>query len=665
KAGDYAAASSELTVLAGEYPAMRDHCLYFAGLALDRQRKLKPAIASYDAVSPQSSLFAEARFAMVRVLRRKWDFHGAVAALKPLRELPATPRYDAVRRRTLMEIIDMQRGLGNYPAEYRAMIELWATSPLSREAERLWTRLKQQPVPNPWRLTRAESFLSFHDNDEAIRLASQVRTLPPEDEACRAAFIVGNGHRKERRHRKAIAALAPLVSQCLTHPLRPQAMYVMGYSQSVVDRPNGIRTYEALARDYPNHPFADDALFFAAELYARLDQTRAALEVLEKVASRYPSGNFTAEALFHLGWLHRKRGDVAEAARAFERLEQSASAEHEDQLRARYWRARVLDEGRDGASLALYRRLAAEDPTTWYGLLARSRVGPEVTPGGNECALKTCASPSAWPREAGPLASDPRFLAGVELLRMGLREAGAELMRIDRRALPPDSARLLMDVFAMAGQERRAARVARAALGQHLRGGIDGESQKVWEAVYPIPFRDLVEKHAAKAKVDPDLVQALMREESRFNVRARSPTGALGLTQLMPQTARKVAAALKMGGVGEASLFRPEVNIRLGATYLGMLVAELNGSVPHAVAAYNAGPYAVRKWLRVRGGVEIDAWVEEIPFAETRDYVKRVLASYAAYQLVYRGQTSVALVPRLPAAASPAPTTLSSGARAR
>jgi soluble lytic murein transglycosylase len=666
KAKDHASSASEFAALADEYPAMRDQCLYFAGLALERQGKLKPAIASYDAVNPRSSLYAEARFAMVRVLRRKWDFEAATVALKPLRELPATPRFDAVRRRTFSEIIDIQRRLGNYPAEYRAMIELWATSPLSREAERVWARLKQQPVPNGWRLRRAESFLSFHDNEEAIRLASQVKTLPPHDEACRAAFIVGNAHRKERRHRKAIAALAPFVARCPTHPLRPQAMYVMGYSQSVVDVPNGIRTYEALARDYPTHAFADDALFFAGELYARSDQTRAALELFEKIASRYASGNFAAEALFQLGWLHRERAEPDEAARAFHRLEQSANAEHENQLRARYWRARVLEEMKDGASLALYRRLVTEDPTTWYGLLARSRLGPEVTIGGNDCALKTCASPAEWPIEAGPLATDPRFLAGVELLRMGLPEAAGELMRIDRRALPPDAARLLMDVFALAGHARRAAVVARAALGQHLRGGVDGRSLKVWEAVYPMPFRNLVEKHAAKSKVDPDLVQALMREESRFNMRARSPTGALGLTQLMPRTARQVAGALKMGGVSEESLFRPEVNIKLGATYLGMLLAELGGSVPHAVAAYNAGPHAVRRWLRVRGGAELDAWVEEIPFAETRSYVKRVLASYSAYQLVYRGQTSVALgAPPPPAAASTAGTTLSSGARAR
>jgi soluble lytic murein transglycosylase len=645
---------------------MRDHCLYFAGLAQERQRNLNGAIASYDAVSPRSRLYAEARFAMVRVLRRRWDFEGAVAALKPLRELAATPRYDAIRRRTFAEIIDIERRLGNYPAEYRAMIELWATSPLSREAEKVWDRLKQQPVPNGWRLRRAESFLSFHDNGEAIRLASQVKTLPPDDEACRAAFIIGNAHRKERRHRRAIAALAPLVARCLAHPLRPQAMYVMGYSQSVVDPPNAIRTYEALAREYSGHPFADDALFLAAELYARTDQTRAALELFEQVATRYPIGNFAAEALFREGWLHRRRGELEQAARAFERLERSPTADHEDQLRARYWRARVLDGSRDGDSSQRYRRLASEDPTTWYGLLARSRLAPEVVIGGNDCAVKTCATPSEWPKEGGPLASDPRFLAGVEMLRMGLPEAGSELMTIDRRALPPDAARLLMEVFALAGHERRAAAVARAALGQNLRGGVDGTSQRVWEAVYPMAFRDLVEKHAAKAKVDPDLLQALMREESRFNPRARSATGALGLTQLMPQTARKVAVALRLRAPSEDSLFRPEVNIRLGATYLGMLLAELNGSAPYAVAAYNAGPQAVARWLRVRGGVELDAWVEEIPFAETRDYVKRVLASYAAYQLVYRGQTSIALGgPRLPAVAPPTGTTLSSGARTK
>ena len=199
-----------------------------------------------------------------------------------------------------------------------------------------------------------------------------------------------------------------------------------------------------------------------------------------------------------------------------------------------------------------------------------------------------------------------------------------------------------MDLLGLAGQQKRGAVVARTALAERLDGAVDARSLKVWEAVYPMPFRNLVEKHAARSQVDPDLIQALMREESRFNPSARSSTGAIGLTQLMPMTAQKVARALNMGGVREASLFQPETNIKLGAKYVGMLLSEL-GSVPYAVAAYNAGPEVVKRWLARRAGVELDAWVEEIPFAETRNYVKRVLASYAAYQWVYRGSVSIPL----------------------
>ncbi|HYX91456.1 MAG TPA: transglycosylase SLT domain-containing protein, partial [Myxococcaceae bacterium] len=506
-----------------------------------------------------------------------------------------------------------------------------------------WNRLKQQPVPNSWRLRRAESFLSFHDNLEAMRLASQVKTLPPDEEACRAGFIIGNALRKERRHRKAIAALEPIVARCPAHPLRPQAMYVMGYSQSVLDRPNAIKTYEALAREYPTHPFADDALFFAAELYARIGQTDAALERLEELANRYPDGNFAAEALFQEGWLHRARGAPDRAVMAFERLERSPEAPRDQLLRARYWRARVLEERGDPASSPLYRALVREQPASWYGLLARSRLPPDApTDDANPCAHSPCESPSLWPVDAGPLTADPRFLTGVELVRMGLPEAGRELMAVDRRSLPQESARLLMDLLGLAGQQKRGAVVARTTLAEHLGGAVDGRSLKVWEAVYPMPFRNLVEKHAARSRVDPDLIQALMREESRFNPSARSSTGAIGLTQLMPMTAQKVARALKMGGVREASLFQPGMNIQLGAKYVGMLLSEL-GSVPYAVAAYNAGPEVVKRWLERRAGVELDAWVEEIPFAETRNYVKRVLASYAAYQWVYRGSVSIPL----------------------
>ncbi|MGZ3459229.1 MAG: lytic transglycosylase domain-containing protein, partial [Archangium sp.] len=168
-----------------------------------------------------------------------------------------------------------------------------------------------------------------------------------------------------------------------------------------------------------------------------------------------------------------------------------------------------------------------------------------------------------------------------------------------------------------------------------LSGRITPETRPVWEVAYPNAFRPLIEKHTAAAGVEPDLLQALMREESALDPKALSWAGALGLTQLMPSTAQAVARQLKLKRVTTQSLLEPEVNIKLGAHYLGSLVKRFAGNTPFAVGSYNAGPLAIDKWRADRPGMPLDAWVEEVPIAETRGYIKRVLRSYNTYQLLY------------------------------
>jgi soluble lytic murein transglycosylase len=649
---DPAAAAADLRALASDYPQLADHCLFEAAGALERLRKRRAAASAYGEVGPRSALFAESRLRQSRVLERALDLDGALEALASLRELPATPRNDDVRRRALLAAARICQKRGDYRGEHRAMLELWATSPLSREAQAVWERLRELPIPNRWRLRRAESFLAFHDNQEAMRLALQVKTVLPDEDACRAAFVVGNALRKERQHRKAVAALAPMVASCTASELRPEAMYVLAYSQSIVAPDDAVRTYEALAREYPAHAFADDALFFAGELEQRAGRREAALERWERVVDGYGTGNFAPEALFQLAWQRRAAGALDAALATLDRLERLPGVDREQRVRGRYWRARILADRRDPGAGAAFAALAADHPASWYGLLARARLHGDAA-----VAAPTCgpASPSAaastWPLEAGPLGADPRFLAGVELVRMELPDAASDLLAIDPRGLPDDAARLLVEALQRTGRAKAAEWVTRATLGRGLTGGMNERNAAVWEATYPRPFRSLVERWAKPARVDPDLLQALMREESRFNRWARSSTGAIGLTQLMPRTARAVAAELRLGAVTPEALHRPALNVRLGAAYLGTLLAELDGSKVRAVAAYNAGPEAVARWLRARPDAELDAWVEQIPSAETRDYVKRVLGSYGAYRLVYGGAPTALDEPIGPVAA--------------
>jgi len=148
-------------------------------------------------------------------------------------------------------------------------------------------------------------------------------------------------------------------------------------------------------------------------------------------------------------------------------------------------------------------------------------------------------------------------------------------------------------------------------------------------------YRTLLEKTAADEQVDPFLVAAVIREESKFNPRAYSRAGAMGLMQLMPGTARRIGplAQVKLGDEGD--LFLPEKNIPIGTHYLSRLLRGFDGNIVFSIAAYNAGETAVARWVRRAGGRPLDEFVEEIPYPETRNYTKKVLASYMEYQRLW------------------------------
>jgi soluble lytic murein transglycosylase len=146
---------------------------------------------------------------------------------------------------------------------------------------------------------------------------------------------------------------------------------------------------------------------------------------------------------------------------------------------------------------------------------------------------------------------------------------------------------------------------------------------------YPMPYRQALFDHARTAGLDPAYVYGLIRQESRFLSDVRSGVGAAGLMQLMPTTASW--SAKKIGMMFHQSMITEvDVNLRLGTYYLQQVLNDLSGSQAMAAAAYNAGPNRPRKW-REAPTIEAAIWVESIPFSETRDYVKKVLANAVFY----------------------------------
>jgi soluble lytic murein transglycosylase len=189
------------------------------------------------------------------------------------------------------------------------------------------------------------------------------------------------------------------------------------------------------------------------------------------------------------------------------------------------------------------------------------------------------------------------------------------------------------------GELRPAITSMRRAYPQFMAEGGEHLPTPILRVIFPLNYWDLIRKHAAAHKLDPYLVAALMAQESTFQPEVRSPANAWGLMQIIPATGRRYAARLGIRPFSIASLTTPEINIRIGTTYLAELMTEF-GSAPPAVAAYNAGENRVSRWLAERPGVEMDEFIDDIPFPETQNYVKRLIGTAEDYRILYGGNSA-------------------------
>lgn len=162
-----------------------------------------------------------------------------------------------------------------------------------------------------------------------------------------------------------------------------------------------------------------------------------------------------------------------------------------------------------------------------------------------------------------------------------------------------------------------------------------GLKNRILQSQYPIKYSSLVKKYAKENDLDQALVYAVIRTESRFDLYAVSVTKAKGLMQVQDETGEDCAKELHMKGYSPDKLFEPEINIKIGCYYLSKMMKNYNNDVRKAVAAYNAGPGNVDKWLRSNSYCDENGNLVDIPFPETKNYVEGVVKAQRIYKEVY------------------------------
>jgi len=292
-------------------------------------------------------------------------------------------------------------------------------------------------------------------------------------------------------------------------------------------------------------------------------------------------------------------GDWARANRAIAAMPEVLR----NQNRWRYWAARAAEQlGDRAAARSGYESVLPTD--NWYAVLSAARLGqrfaPTLQPVPRDDEIMTRIA-----GEAGLVRTHELFLCGLQ------NEANLE-WRAATDALTPT-------------QQPQAVRLA-SNWGWHLQAIATAARQGMfndYELLYPRPYDPEVRQAANATRLPDSLIYAVIRQESLYRADAGSSAGALGLMQLLPETARRTARKAGLKPPTRSDLLLPSVNVPLGSAFLRSLLDRADGQLPLAIAGYNAGPSAARRWLPTTP-METDVWVENIPFNETRAYVQRV-----------------------------------------
>ncbi|MFP4661435.1 MAG: lytic transglycosylase domain-containing protein [Halanaerobiales bacterium] len=156
-----------------------------------------------------------------------------------------------------------------------------------------------------------------------------------------------------------------------------------------------------------------------------------------------------------------------------------------------------------------------------------------------------------------------------------------------------------------------------------------------WRLIYPLKYKDIIITNAEEYKIDPALVAAMIYVESKYIASARSHRDARGLMQIMPVTGVWIAEQMGISGFNDEMLYDPVINIMFGCWYISNLNQQFNEQLLVVLAAYNAGRGNVKKWLESNNWDGMDASLDDLPFEETKNYIKQVVAVYARYKKIY------------------------------
>ncbi|MBA3272123.1 MAG: transglycosylase SLT domain-containing protein, partial [Acidobacteria bacterium] len=607
-----------------------DYARYYAGIALLRLNRLAEADAAFAEVAarrtdtqlPEAALFRQAE-----IRESRQDFAGAATLYERLldRRL-GSPQIALVKLGAVLSAAGQRERAIQV---HRRVLREFTLSAEAAEAERLLDSLggfslDSAPAVQE-ELARADALYKVRKYDRAHDAFTRVRDRLEGGDRDRVTMRLAQIQAVNGQHRAARDVFTRFVGHSA---LSPEALYgVVAANRALGDHGQADALTEHLAVRHPSHPLAEEALNEVARRHVLDDEDGKAAAVYTRMIDRFPAGAFAERATWKAGWWAYRQKNFRETIRVFERA--TASFPRSDYRPSwLYWTARAYEQlGQKPVAVERYRLTATDYLNTYYGRLAWQRLGghseASVTPG--------VRRESMAPPTAPPNVPTIRRLIERGLYRPALNELQyAQKVWGDSPALQATIAL----VHNRMGNLRLGINAMRRAYPQFMAAGGEELPREILEVIFPLDYWPLLKGNAEAHGLDPFVLVALAAQESTFDAQIRSPANAIGLMQFVPATGRRYAKAIGMRNFSERSLENPEISARLGATYISDLHKRFGG-YHFALAGYNAGEHRVVRWNNEAPGLPQDEWIDNIPYFETQNYVKRILGTAEDYRRLY------------------------------
>jgi len=605
--------------------ALGDYARYYTGLSLKKLSRYEAADGVFGELAARQidgHLPEDAALRQAEVREAQRNFKGAVAIYESL----------VGRKLARPQVVWLKLGLaadeaGQPMRSVEALQRVYYDYPTSTEAAVAAVQLDKQDVEldvalAPKELARAEALFTARRWTAARDSYEAVRPFVTGTERARVEMRLAACDVRQGRYREGRDQLAPL----LDGPSGEEASFhhvVAVRGLKLTDE--HIKLSRAFVARYPASPFADEVLNNLASAYIVDDEDERADAVFREVVEKYPAGRFAERAAWKAGWWAYRKGRFQEAVTFFDRgAAQFPRSDYRPSWL--YWSGRAsLESGNVETGIARLRLTAVDYQNSYYGRLAvknlASRRGGAITP--------------SLQRQP-PQASVPTAQRIALLLASGLnQEAMSELQYAQR--VWGDSPQLQATIaltHRRLGNVRAGINAMKRAYPQYLAAGGETLPKEILQVIFPLDYWPLLQKYAAERGLDPYVVAALVAQESNFDPVVVSHANAWGLMQVLPSTGRSLARKLGVRPFSTKRLQEAEVNVRLGTQFFADSIRRFGG-VHFALAAYNAGDSRVASWQRERPGMAQDEFIDDIPFPETQNYVKRILGTAEDYRYLY------------------------------